>query len=134
MAKEIALQAIDNFLLRPKDISMVVAISCTGFLILSLTAMLINDLGLNTSTRHLPVAQMVCCAEAADVNRAVDHCRAQPNANVLIVSVELASLCCQPKDVSISSLISAALFGDAAIATVVRAQGAYQDFGESHRC
>jgi type III polyketide synthase len=128
MAKEVALQAIDNALLRPKDISMVIAVSCTGFLMPSLTAMLINDLGLNTSTRQLPVAQMGCCAGAAAVNWAVDHCRAQPKANVLIVSVELASLCFQPKDVSISSLISAALFGDAATATVVRAQGAREGF------
>ncbi|MGA4816928.1 3-oxoacyl-[acyl-carrier-protein] synthase III C-terminal domain-containing protein [Pseudomonas aeruginosa] len=60
-------RALRNASLRPQDIRMVVVTSCTGFMMPSLTAHLINDLGLPGSTVQLPIAQLGCVAGAAAI-------------------------------------------------------------------
>jgi predicted naringenin-chalcone synthase len=57
------------------------------------------------------------------INRASDFCRARPGANALIVSCEFCSLCYQPDDLDVGSLLSNGLFGDAVAAAVVRGDG-----------
>ncbi|WP_305810519.1 hypothetical protein [Photobacterium leiognathi] len=52
---------------------MVIAVSCTGFMMPSLIAHLINFLDLNLNTIQLPVAQMGCVAGAYTINRAYEH-------------------------------------------------------------
>ncbi|WP_019211761.1 type III polyketide synthase [Yersinia massiliensis] len=123
LAKEAALQAIKNSGLALSEINMVIATSCTGISMPSLTTMLINDLELSATTRQLPISQLGCSAGTAAVNLAVDYCNAHPGNNVLIVNVELCSLLFHPEDTLLSSLISASLFGDAATASVVRGEG-----------
>lgn len=123
LAKKAAVQAIQNAELEINEIDMVIATSCTGFLMPSLTTMLINDLGLSAKTRQVPISQLGCSAGTAAVNLAVDHCNAHSGNNVLIVNVELCSLLFHAEDALLSSLISASLFGDAATASVVRGKG-----------
>lgn len=123
MSETAAREAVKNADLAFDDITMIIATSCTGFTMPSLTAMLINDLKLKQNVRQLPIAQLGCCAGAAAVNLAVDHCRANKHGNVLIISAELASLCFQPDDVTIPTIISSSLFGDAVTGVVVRSEG-----------
>lgn len=123
LAKEAAVQAIKNSGLEIAEINMVIATSCTGISMPSLTTMLINDLGLSATTRQLPISQLGCSAGTAAVNLAVDYCNAHPDNNVLIVNVELCSLLFHPEDTLLSTLISVSLFGDAATASVVRGKG-----------
>jgi 1,3,6,8-tetrahydroxynaphthalene synthase len=89
----------------------------------SLTAWLINNMGFRTNTRQIPIAQLGCAAGTAAINRAHDFCLAYPEGNVLIVSCELCSLCYQPDDDGVGSLLSDGLFGDAVAAAVVRGSG-----------
>ncbi|WP_327290525.1 type III polyketide synthase [Streptomyces sp. NBC_01198] len=105
------------------DIDAIIYVSCTGFLMPSLTAWLINAMGFRSGTRQIPIAQLGCAAGAAAINRAHDFCLAYPEANVLIVSCELCSLCYQPTDDGVGSLLSDGLFGDAVAAAVVRGSG-----------
>jgi len=120
-------EVIDNALanagLTVLDIDAIIYVSCTGFLMPSLTAWLINTMGFRSSTRQLPIAQLGCAAGGAAINRAHDFCTAYPQANVLIVSCELCSLCYQPDDDGVGSLLSDGLFGDAVAAAVVRGTG-----------
>ncbi|MER6773404.1 type III polyketide synthase [Streptomyces bacillaris] len=107
----------------PDEIDLIVYVSCTGFMMPSLTAWLINTMGFRAETRQLPIAQLGCAAGGAAINRAHDFCRAYPGSNVLIVSCEFCSLCYQPTDIGVGSLLSNGLFGDAISAAVVRGEG-----------
>ncbi|MFD0689907.1 type III polyketide synthase [Actinomadura fibrosa] len=109
--------------LRPADIDAIVWVSCTGFTMPSPTAWLINTMGFRFDTRQLPIAQLGCAAGAAAINRAHDFCRAHPGSSALIVACEFCSLCYQPDDHDVGSLLSDGLFGDAVAAAVVRGEG-----------
>ncbi|AXK34089.1 type III polyketide synthase [Streptomyces armeniacus] len=107
----------------PDDIDLIVYVSCTGFMMPSLTAYLINSMHFRPETRQLPIAQLGCAAGGAAINRAHDFCTAYPGSNVLIVSCEFCSLCYQPTDLAVGSLLSNGLFGDAVSAVVIRGEG-----------
>lgn len=116
-------RALANADVAAHDIDMIIYVSCTGFLMPSLTAWLINHMGFRSDTRQIPIAQLGCAAGGAAINRAHDFCIAYPESNVLLVSCELCSLCYQPDDDGVGSLLSDGLFGDAVAAAVVRGQG-----------
>ncbi|GAA1938550.1 type III polyketide synthase [Kitasatospora viridis] len=116
-------EALANAGLTVRDIDAIIYVSCTGFMMPSLTAWLINELGFRSDTRQIPIAQLGCAAGGAAINRAHDFCRAYPEGNVLIVSCELCSLCYQPTDADVGNLLSDGLFGDAVAAVVVRGAG-----------
>ncbi|MER8046336.1 type III polyketide synthase [Streptomyces sp. NPDC094032] len=116
-------KALANAGLGAGDIDMIVYVSCTGFMMPSLTAWLINSMGFPSRTRQVPIAQLGCAAGGAAINRAHDFCTAYPDANVLIVACEFCSLCYQPTDLGVGSLLSNGLFGDAVASAVVRGRG-----------
>jgi 1,3,6,8-tetrahydroxynaphthalene synthase len=120
---EVIERALANAHLLAGDIDAIIYVSCTGFLMPSLTAWLINTMGFRSDTRQIPIAQLGCAAGGAAINRAHDFCMAYPQGNVLIVSCELCSLCYQPEDDGVGSLLSDGLFGDAVAAAVVRGSG-----------
>ncbi|MFJ4617044.1 type III polyketide synthase [Streptomyces sp. NPDC088812] len=120
---DVVRRALDHAELATDEIDAIIYVSCTGFMMPSLTAWLINRMGFRPDTRQLPIAQLGCAAGGAAINRAHDFCVAHPGKNVLIVSCEFCSLCYQPTDLDIGSLLSDGLFGDAVAAAVVRGQG-----------
>jgi 1,3,6,8-tetrahydroxynaphthalene synthase len=120
---EVVEEALANAGVVAHDIDAIIYVSCTGFLMPSLTAWLINTMGFRSNTRQIPIAQLGCAAGGAAIGRAHDFCTAYPEGNVLIVSCELCSLCYQPDDDGVSSLLSDGLFGDAVAAAVVRGRG-----------
>ncbi|WP_079171395.1 MULTISPECIES: type III polyketide synthase [unclassified Streptomyces] len=116
-------RALDDAELRPADIDVIIYVSCTGFMMPSLTAWLINSMGFRSDTRQVPIAQLGCAAGGAAVNRAHDFCTAYPDANALIVACEFCSLCYQPADLGVGNLLSNGLFGDGLAAAVMRGKG-----------
>ncbi|WP_282517569.1 MULTISPECIES: type III polyketide synthase [Streptomyces] len=116
-------RALDDAELLTTDIDVIIYVSCTGFMMPSLTAWLINEMGFESTTRQIPIAQLGCAAGGAAVNRAHDFCTAYPEANALIVACEFCSLCYQPTDIGVGSLLSNGLFGDGIAAAVVRGRG-----------
>jgi 1,3,6,8-tetrahydroxynaphthalene synthase len=116
-------KALTNAGVVTADIDAIIYVSCTGFLMPSLTAWLINTMGFRHDTRQIPIAQLGCAAGGAAINRAQDFCVAYPGGNVLIVACEFCSLCYQPDDDAVGSLLSDGLFGDAVAAAVVRGSG-----------
>ncbi|WP_267893329.1 type III polyketide synthase [Streptomyces kebangsaanensis] len=120
---EVIQHALDDAGLLPSDIDVIIYVSCTGFMMPSLTAWLINEMGFDSTTRQLPIAQLGCAAGGAAINRAHDFCTAYPDANALIVACEFCSLCYQPTDLGVGSLLSNGLFGDGIAAAVVRGTG-----------
>jgi 1,3,6,8-tetrahydroxynaphthalene synthase len=120
---QVAHRALEFAGLGPEDIDLLVYVSCTGFMMPSMTAWLINTQGFRPQTRQLPIAQLGCAAGGAAINRAHDFCTAYPGANALIVACEFCSLCYQPSDGGIGTLLSNGLFGDGIAAAVVRGDG-----------
>ncbi|MET7313049.1 MULTISPECIES: type III polyketide synthase [unclassified Streptomyces] len=116
-------QALDQAELEPPQIDLIIYVSCTGFMMPPPTAWLIGKMGFRPETRQMPIAQLGCAAGGAAVNRAHDFCTAYPDANVLIVACEFCSLCYQPTDLGVGSLLSNGLFGDGIAAAVVRGHG-----------
>ncbi|MFJ4144976.1 type III polyketide synthase [Pseudomonas sp. NPDC089734] len=120
---DVVSRALANARLAPEQIDAIVYVSCTGFMMPSPTAWMINELGFRSDTRQIPIAQLGCAAGGSAINRAHDFCLAYRDANVLIVACEFCSLCYQPQDTSVGNLLSNGLFGDALAAAVVRGCG-----------
>lgn len=120
---DVVSRALANAQLLPRQIDAIIYVSCTGFMMPSLTAWIINELEFRTDTRQIPIAQLGCAAGGSAINRAHDFCLAYRDANVLIVACEFCSLCYQPTDMTVGNLLSNGLFGDALAAAVVRGQG-----------
>jgi alkylresorcinol/alkylpyrone synthase len=122
LGREAARGALDSAGIAPGEIDLLITVSCTGIMIPSIDAFLINDLGMRRDTRRLPVTELGCAAGAAALSLAADYIRAHPDANVLILAVELPSLVFQRRDLEPAHLISCVLFGDGAAAAVVTGQ------------
>lgn len=119
LAGEAARRALEKAGVSPGEIDLIISVSCTGFMIPSVDAHLINRLGMRPDTKRLPMTEMGCAAGATALARAWEYLRAFPEHKVLVVSVELATLTFQPGDFSMDNLVSAALFGDGAAAAVL---------------
>ncbi len=102
-----------------QDIDLIITVSCTGFMIPSLDAHLINRMGFRSDVRRMPFTELGCAAGAMALGRASDYLQSKADGNALIISVELPSLTFQRKDVSQANLISSILFGDGAAAVIV---------------
>ena len=103
----------------PTDIDMIITTSCTGFMIPSLDAYLINAFNMRSDVKRLPLTELGCAAGAMALTRADDYLRAFPTHRVLIVAIELPSLTCQTRDFRLANLVSAALFGDGGAAALL---------------
>src|SRR5205814_1963943 len=103
-----------------QDIDLIITVSCTGFMIPSLDAYLINLMGFRPDVRRMPFTELGCAAGAMALGRASDYLQSHVDGNALIISVELPSLTFQRKDISQANLISSILFGDGAAAVIVR--------------
>jgi alkylresorcinol/alkylpyrone synthase len=77
-------------------------------------------MGFRSDVRRLPITELGCMGGAAALARARDFLCGFPDANVLVLSVELPSLSRQLEDLSLDNLVSSALFGDGAAAVVLR--------------
>jgi alkylresorcinol/alkylpyrone synthase len=119
LTRRVVLDSLHRAGMTPADIDLLITVSCTGVMIPSLDAHLINDFGFRPGTRRLPITELGCAAGAAAIARAADYIRAYPHASVLVAAVELPSLTFQRKDFSQANLISTLLFGDGAAAAVL---------------
>lgn len=101
------------------EVDAVVPVSCTGYLMPSLDAHLINRLELSASARRVPITQLGCSAGAAAIGLAAELLRGC--GKVLVLSVELCSLCMEQEEPSSSDLLGRLLFADGAAAAVLSA-------------
>ncbi|HTQ98138.1 MAG TPA: 3-oxoacyl-[acyl-carrier-protein] synthase III C-terminal domain-containing protein [Candidatus Acidoferrum sp.] len=119
LGREAAEKCLEKAQLRPEDIDLIITVSCTGFMIPSLDAHLIKLMGFRPNICRMPFTELGCAAGAMAISRAADYVKSHPDANVLIIAVELPSLTFQRKDISQANLISSILFGDGAAAVLV---------------
>jgi alkylresorcinol/alkylpyrone synthase len=103
----------------PAQVDLLISVSCTGVMIPSVDAYLMDALGTRRDVTRLPITELGCVGGAASVARAFDYLRGYPDRRVLVVSVELPSLSLQRRDLSLDNLVASALFGDGAAAVLM---------------
>lgn len=119
LACRVASECLERGGKRPQDVDFVITTSCTGVMIPSVDAHLVNALGFRSDVKRLPITELGCAAGAVALSRASDYVRAYPGSTVLVVAVELPSLTFQRRDVSMANMVSCAIFGDGAAAALV---------------
>jgi alkylresorcinol/alkylpyrone synthase len=119
LGREAAEKCLERAHLRADEIDLIITVSCTGFMIPSLDAHLINLMGFRSDVRRMPFTELGCAAGAMGLARAADYLKAYPGGNALVIAVELPTLTFQRKDISQANLISSVLFGDGAAAVII---------------
>ena len=94
------------------DIDYIITVSCTGIMIPSLDAYLINNLQLRQDVVRLPVTEMGCAAGVAGMIYARNFLKANPGKRAALIAVESPTATFQLQDFSMTNVVSAAIFGD----------------------
>ena len=105
----------------PTDIDFIITVSCTGIMIPSLDAYLINQLHLKQDVVRLPVTEMGCAAGVSGMIYAHNFLKANPGKRAAVVAVESPTATFQLKDFSMANVVSAAIFGDGAACVLLSA-------------
>jgi len=112
LAEKSLLEALDKAGLKPQDLDIIITTSCTGYMIPSLDAYLINRLQLRQDIMRLPVTEMGCAAGASALIYAQNLLKSQPDKYAAVIAVESPTSNFQHEDFSMENVVSAAIFGD----------------------
>ena len=96
------------------DIDFIITVSCTGFMIPSVDAYLINELQLKEDIVRLPVTEMGCAAGVSGMIYAKNFLKANPGKRAAVIAIEAPTATFQLEDFSMANIVSAAIFGDGA--------------------
>ncbi|MCD0467217.1 type III polyketide synthase [Flavobacterium sp. ENC] len=98
----------------PKTLDYIITVSCTGIMIPSLDAYLINKMNLRQDIVRLPVTEMGCAAGISGIIYAKNFLKANPGKRAAVIAVESPTATFQLNDFSMPNIVSAAIFGDGA--------------------
>jgi predicted naringenin-chalcone synthase len=98
----------------PQSLDYIITVSCTGIMIPSLDAYLINKLNLRQDIVRLPVTEMGCAAGVSGIIYAKNFLHANPGKRAAVIAVESPTATFQLDDFSMANVVSAAIFGDGA--------------------
>lgn len=96
------------------DIDYLITVSCTGIMIPSVDAYLVNSLQMKQDIVRLPVTEMGCAAGISGIIYAKNFLQANPGKKAAVVAVESPTATFQLNDFSMANIVSAAIFGDGA--------------------
>ena len=118
LACQAASRALENGGVDPSQITHVVTVTCTGFTAPGLDIALIQELGLPATTQRVAVGFMGCHGLINGLRAARGLVAAEPQARVLVASVELCSLHYQ-YGYDTQRIVSGSLFADGAAGLVI---------------
>ena len=120
---EYAVKAIEECIISAQiekdEITDIIFISTTGLSTPSIDALIINEMRLNQYINRIPVFGLGCAGGVAGYAKASFIAKANPDAIVLLVAVELCSLTFLGNDFSKSNFIGASLFADGVAACII---------------
>ncbi|MEM9680026.1 MAG: type III polyketide synthase, partial [Bacteroidota bacterium] len=119
IAESSLLKALEKADLVPQDIDYIITVSCTGIMIPSLDAYLINRLDMKQDIVRLPVTEMGCAAGISGMIYAHNFLKANPNKRAAVIAVESPTATFQLEDYSMVNIVSAAIFGDGAACVIL---------------
>ncbi len=119
LAEKSLLKALDKANLTPTDLDYIITVSCTGIMIPSLDAYLINRVKLKQDIVRLPVTEMGCAAGVSGIMYAKNFLKANPNKRAAVIAVESPTATFQLDDYSMVNIVSAAIFGDGCASVIL---------------
>ena len=114
LAEKALKKALTKAAWKALDIDFLITVSCTGIMIPSIDAFLINNLKMRQDVVRLPVTEMGCAAGVSGIIYAKNFLKANPGKRAAVVAVESPMATFQLKDFSMVNIVSAAIFGDGA--------------------
>jgi alkylresorcinol/alkylpyrone synthase len=119
LAEGALVKALENAQLSPSDIDFIITVSCTGIMIPSVDAYLINKLQMQQDIVRLPITEMGCVAGVSGMIYANNFLKANPNKRAAVIAVESPTSTFQIDDFSMTNIVSAAIFGDGCACTIL---------------
>lgn len=119
LGEQVLLKSLEKAKLQPTDIDYIITVSCTGIMIPSLDAYLINRLKMRQDIVRLPVTEMGCAAGVSGIIYAKNFLKANPNKRAVVIAVESPTATFQLDDYSMANIVSAAIFGDGAASVIL---------------
>lgn len=111
--------ALEKAGLEAEDLDYIITVSCTGIMIPSLDAYLINLLQLRQDIVRLPVTEMGCAAGISGMIYAKNFLEANPGKRAAVIAIESPTATFQLDDYSMPNIVSAAIFGDGAACAIL---------------
>jgi len=119
LAEKALKNALDKVSLDASSIDFIITVSCTGIMIPSMDAYLINRLKMRQDIVRLPVTEMGCAAGVSGIIYAKNFLKANPGKRAAVIAVESPTATFQLDDFSMVNIVSAAIFGDGAAAVIL---------------
>lgn len=114
LGEQVLTKALNEVGWKPVALDYIITVSCTGIMIPSLDAYLINRLKLKQDIVRLPVTEMGCAAGVSGIIYAKNFLKANPGKRAAVIAVESPTATFQLDDFSMPNIVSAAIFGDGA--------------------
>lgn len=114
LGEQVLQKALEKADWDPQTLDYIITVSCTGIMIPSLDAYLINKMKLRQDIVRLPVTEMGCAAGISGIIYAKNFLKANPGKRAAVIAVESPTATFQLDDFSMPNIVSAAIFGDGA--------------------
>jgi alkylresorcinol/alkylpyrone synthase len=114
LGEQVLQKALEKANWDPQTLDYIITVSCTGIMIPSLDAYLINKMKLKQDIVRLPVTEMGCAAGISGIIYAKNFLKANPGKRAAVIAVESPTATFQLDDFSMPNIVSAAIFGDGA--------------------
>ena len=124
LAESSLVKALRKANLKATEIDYIITVSCTGIMIPSMDAYLINNLKMRQDVIRLPVTEMGCAAGVSGIIYAKNFLKANPNKRAAVIAVESPTATFQLDDYSMVNIVSAAIFGDGAASVILSSHDA----------
>ncbi|HEY2387089.1 MAG TPA: 3-oxoacyl-[acyl-carrier-protein] synthase III C-terminal domain-containing protein [Candidatus Binatia bacterium] len=119
IGEDVVRRGIAEAAVTPEALDTIVSASCTGYMLPSLEARLIDRLALRREARRVPITELGCSAGVAALGLAASLMPGQSDSLSLVLSVEIASLGLQIAEPSTADMLANLIFGDGASAAVL---------------
>ncbi|MDB5138034.1 MAG: hypothetical protein JWP37_4637 [Mucilaginibacter sp.] len=124
MALTWSVKAVEDCIAKAKiekeEITDILFVSTTGLATPSIDALIINEMRLNPHINRMPIFGLGCGGGVSGMAKANALAKANPDAVVLLVAVELCSLTLLRNDYSKSNFIGSSLFSDGIAACIIK--------------
>lgn len=122
LGRKVLIDALQKANWQANSLDYIITVSCTGIMIPSLDAYLINDLGLKQDVIRLPVTEMGCAAGISGMIYANNFLKKNPGKRAAVIAVEAPTATFQLDDYSMVNIVSAAIFGDGAACVLLSSE------------
>jgi len=119
LAEKSLVKALNKLTLKSTYLEYIITVSCTGIMLRSMDAYLINSLKMKQDIVRLPVTEMGCVAGVSGLIYAKNFLKANPNKRAAVIAVEAPTATFQMNDFSMANIVSAAIFGDGAASVIL---------------